>query len=654
MVTTNESSTVIDSVVRDLRIGIDSDVVIASSFLSSDEEDDLSHNFWNITCPSLRRYKAHNQYERTMKSWKNGTDDKTSPKTNKEYVTLKNDTMAFYLIHVYKIRVSENSSMQVNPLGAWNPETRFIKTPLGVKLRTNFHGFPIKVGIHNGTKDVKTDPASDEEINNIEPLIDFMHVIANSSNTTIEVTAYEKIGTVTNKAWSDLLGDVVSGNVDIGLGYITISTERQQEMSFSYPLVKSMRNVYYSPPFYGSMRNIFLEPFNYRLLLCVAGTFIMIVAAMEATTYVVKAILHNENERDAELGEATLWCLSIMCMQGSPWTPKSRSGKAVLLSSLFFALVIYNAYSGFITSILSVQNNGIKTLDDLLQYNYFKLGYSINEDEYIRSSNDSNLRKLYIKAFDNRESRLETVVGLKKAIKGNYGFFVGAADARKMLQSSLIRNQCSLKELQLEKTFSSVALPMAHSCPYKKIINLSIFRIREHGVLDRIKEKMLPEMPKCQDTSNFNSASLVDVYSAFGLLLGGMVISLALCLFERIWTNRIFVQDHFFRSIRAHRRNNLVTRATGLQEEEPPARTDWSFLLPHPNLREMSAVQQEADLHFSKRNKFNIHDKTSMLIPFPKSKIDPRGPSPRKRKKSQHEDILNTKPRRDLVIPFQL
>ena len=90
----------------------------------------------------------------------------------------------------------------------------------------------------------------------------------------------------------------------------------------------------------------------------------------------------------------------------------------------------------------------------------------------MQSSNDSNLRKLYIKAFDNRESRLETVVGLKKAIKGNYGFFVGAADARKILQTTLIQDQCVLKELQLEKTFSSVALPMAHLCPYKKIINL--------------------------------------------------------------------------------------------------------------------------------------------------------------------------------------
>ena len=64
------------------------------------------------------------------------------------------------------------------------------------------------------------------------------------------------------------------------------------------------------------MRDIFLQPFNYRLLLCVAVTFIFIVAAMEATNYVVTAILHNDNERDTELGEATLWCLSIMCMQG--------------------------------------------------------------------------------------------------------------------------------------------------------------------------------------------------------------------------------------------------------------------------------------------------------------------------------------------------
>lgn len=70
---------------------------------------------------------------------------------------------------------------------------------------------------------------------------------------------------------------------------------------------------------------------------------------------------------------------------GSPWTPRSPSGKTVLLFSLMFALVMYNAYAGFITSILSVQASGIKSLSDLLLHN-FKLGYSVTDDEYIRVS----------------------------------------------------------------------------------------------------------------------------------------------------------------------------------------------------------------------------------------------------------------------------
>jgi len=44
---------------------------------------------------------------------------------------------------------------------------------------------------------------------------------------------------------------------------------------------------------------------------------------------------------------------------------------------------MYNAYAGFITSILSVQATGIKSITDLL-FNNFKLGYSTADDTYIR------------------------------------------------------------------------------------------------------------------------------------------------------------------------------------------------------------------------------------------------------------------------------
>ena len=133
-------------------------------------------------------------------------------------------------------------------------------------------------------------------------------------------------------------------------------------------------------------RNIFLQPFKGQLLLCVAATLLIIVAAMEIINYV--AIFSKWNAEDREhfgVGEATLWCMSIICMQGSPWTPKSRSGKTVLLSSLIFALITYNAYSGFITSILSVQADHIKNVSDFIKYDY-KFGSSKTDDAYIRVS----------------------------------------------------------------------------------------------------------------------------------------------------------------------------------------------------------------------------------------------------------------------------
>lgn len=91
---------------------------------------------------------------------------------------------------------------------------------------------------------------------------------------------------------------------------------------------------------------------------------------------------------------------------------------------------------------------------------------------FFQNVNDSNLRQLYIKAFNSLESRLETTTGLLKAVHGRYGFFVSATLARRALETTLIQERCNLKELALPQTFTVVALPMANSCPYKKIINL--------------------------------------------------------------------------------------------------------------------------------------------------------------------------------------
>lgn len=64
------------------------------------------------------------------------------------------------------------------------------------------------------------------------------------------------------------------------------------------------------------MRDIFRQPFNNCLLSCVASTYFAILVAMGLIIYTAKTILHNEEAKRVGIGEAALWCISIMCMQG--------------------------------------------------------------------------------------------------------------------------------------------------------------------------------------------------------------------------------------------------------------------------------------------------------------------------------------------------
>lgn len=61
------------------------------------------------------------------------------------------------------------------------------------------------------------------------------------------------------------------------------------------------------------------------------------------------------------------------------------SGNVLLIFSLLFALVIYNSYQAFITSVLSVKYAKIKSLGDLADSD-FAFGYTLggNDDFYLR------------------------------------------------------------------------------------------------------------------------------------------------------------------------------------------------------------------------------------------------------------------------------
>jgi len=59
-------------------------------------------------------------------------------------------------------------------------------------------------------------------------------------------------------------------------------------------------------------------------------------------------------------------------------------------------------------------------------------------------------------------------------------------------------------------------------------------------------------MPWCATPATFHSASLTDVYTAFFLLVAGMIIAISIGIAEKIWNKRKQMQETIMRGIREH------------------------------------------------------------------------------------------------------
>lgn len=166
----------------------------------------------------------------------------------------------FILLYIKQIKNS-----LPNSLGYWSPNNKFksVDNFLPVELRDDFYGFPIVMGVRNVSveevrrKDNHID--EDEEDDNI--LEEIMDLIAESLNATyctllglylylfvylfrcssrLQTVSYEEIGYRTKTGvWTELLGAVVEGEVDIALETIPVTSDKFDVMSFTHAILTS-------------------------------------------------------------------------------------------------------------------------------------------------------------------------------------------------------------------------------------------------------------------------------------------------------------------------------------------------------------------------------------------------------------------------------
>ncbi|XP_059050067.1 uncharacterized protein LOC131845070 [Achroia grisella] len=432
--------------------------------------------------------------------------------------------MRLYVVQYFKVKI--NSTLYAHFLGCWNREQSMsaVEVPYPVEAR-NFLGEELKVGRCNSTGDGSSS-LEDDEPSAPALLDDVLHFLTYRLNSTSRSRYYSKLGLRTYEGtWTGLLGALLDHSVDIALEPVTADAPRHQDMDFIFPIAETMCNIYIRQQETSTVRDIFLAPFSARLVVCVVAVALVASLAVVLISKVAPSV--RNRERPMGYTEALIWSTGILCQQGGNWTPPNPASSILLIVCLLFAVVTYNAYAAFITSVLSVRVASVDTVAAVLHSPNFKIGYIRNgaDQMYLMSTKDSQLNAFYIRGYSDAENLVSSAEeGLARAAKQDYAFFGGQRAARSTLRSlSQARGRCAVRELPVHSTRAQLAFPLPRRSPYARPTLISLLQLRSNGALARLESALVPSMPECDPPAGFASARATDVRSALLLIVSGLM-----------------------------------------------------------------------------------------------------------------------------------
>ncbi|XP_053613152.1 uncharacterized protein LOC128676810 [Plodia interpunctella] len=443
------------------------------------------------------------------------------------------------IVQYFKVRI--NSTLYAFYLGCWVKGLSMsgVDPPYPVEAR-NFLGEKLTVGRCNGSADGSTS-LEDDGPSAPTLLDDVLYFLTVRLNTTSRNRYFSKLGFRTYEGtWTGLLGALMEQTIDLALEPVTAHPSRHDDMDFIFPIAETMCNIYIRQQETSTVRDIFLAPFSARLVACVLA--VAVVASLAVVLISKLAPTIKNKGRPMGFTEALIWSTGILCQQGGNWTPPNPAGSMLLIVCLLFAVVTYNAYAAFITSVLSVRVASVDTVAAVLHSPNFKIGYIRNgaDQMYLMSTKDSQLNAFYIRGYSDADNLVSSAEeGLARAAKQDYAFFAGQRSARSTLRSlSQARGRCAVRELPVHSTRAQLAFPLPRRSPYARPTLVSLLQLRSTGALARLGSALVPAMPECAPPVGFASARANDVRSALLLIVSGLIAAFLLGIGEYCWKNR--------------------------------------------------------------------------------------------------------------------
>lgn len=216
---------------------------------------------------------------------------------------------------------------------------------------------------------------------------------------------------------------------------------------------------------------------------------------------------------------------NIVGLIQSPST-RIRTLNDLLHSSLRVGIedTVYNRYYFPVGSIFPLDTQLIGTLIPIHSFQH--------QTEPIRKAiyEEKVLRK------DGSMAIYSTKEGIELVRKGMFAFHLEVLPGYKVVAETFHEEEkCGLKEMN----YLGMIDPwyaIQRDSPLRKMITVALFRLREHGIQERINNLIYTKKPQCHGTGGgFVSVGLVDVKSAFIFLAAGFLLAVLILLIEILY-----------------------------------------------------------------------------------------------------------------------
>ncbi|GAB0086031.1 uncharacterized protein DMENIID0001_000060 [Sergentomyia squamirostris] len=454
------------------------------------------------------------------------------------------------LKHVFKL--NPNTPIKHEDYGGWSPSggiSDIRTTRILSRKRSNLQGYFISTGIVFSNDDTKNHlyDEKDRQIDSISKVnYHLINILLDKINATRKFKLYKDWG-AKNHSKAEFQGytkDVIDGTLDVGASPLLLFSHRVEYIDFlSFPLTTYAAFIFRPPPL-STVANIFYLPF--QGFVWISAIVILILSICTAYVTWKKDAQIKASEENLRPSDTLLVAVSAITQQGTDIMINTFSGRIVLFSLFTFMFFLYSSYTANIVALLQSTTNSISSLKDLLESNLeLACEDKIYHMQYFSRTTDPVRKAIYEKITPpgKKDNFVSIAEGIGKIRQGQYAFHAEAGPAYALIKDTFLEHEkCGLSEIEYYISINAWYVIPKRS-PYKEIIKVSVFQMKEYGVERREEDKIYTKKPTCSSqTQTFASVRFTDCYMVIIIIITGYITSLVIFMFELIIKKKRFFE----------------------------------------------------------------------------------------------------------------